>query len=178
MIAFKGFNADMTCTKGEGKFRYEVGKTYEEGVANVARNGFHCVEEPIRVLDWYPDGVWCEVEAAGDINEVDDKISCTKITINKTLSELALHVAELEWIAVHPNRETSSRIKKDVGRLFNKGIIIVRGKAPKAAGPKGSTLLYLKECEDTSEIAEMGAFQVDDKFIKANKMYDIDGRRV
>ena len=30
MIAYKGFNKDLTCTMGKGSFQYEVGKTYKD----------------------------------------------------------------------------------------------------------------------------------------------------
>ena len=53
MIAYKGFNGDLTCTLGKGRFQYEVGRTYKENEAKCARNGFHCVEEPVEVLSRY-----------------------------------------------------------------------------------------------------------------------------
>lgn len=53
MLAFKGFNSDMTCTMGHGRFQYEVGKKYEEKEANCTKNGFHCCENPLDVLHWY-----------------------------------------------------------------------------------------------------------------------------
>lgn len=34
MIAYKGFNDDMTCTKGKGSFKYEIGKTYTENYSD------------------------------------------------------------------------------------------------------------------------------------------------
>ena len=33
MIAYKGFNKDLTCTMGKGRFQYEVGKSYKEDSA-------------------------------------------------------------------------------------------------------------------------------------------------
>ena len=53
MIAYKGFNKDLTCTMGKGRFQYEVGKSYKEDSAKCASTGFHCTEEPIEVLSWY-----------------------------------------------------------------------------------------------------------------------------
>lgn len=47
MIAYKGFNKDLTCTMGKGRFQYEVGKSYKEDSAKCASTGFHCTEEPI-----------------------------------------------------------------------------------------------------------------------------------
>ena len=86
MIGYKGFNKKLQCTLGKGVFQYEVGKTYEEEEANCARNGFHFVEEPIRVLDWYEDGRWCMVDAQDVHEDGTDKVAAKKMTIIKELT--------------------------------------------------------------------------------------------
>ena len=49
MIAYKGFNKDLTCTKGKGVFQYEPGKKYVEEKAKCARTGFHAATNPLDV---------------------------------------------------------------------------------------------------------------------------------
>ena len=52
MIAYKGFNKDLTCTKGKGVFQYEPGKKYVEEKAKCARTGFHAATNPLDVLSY------------------------------------------------------------------------------------------------------------------------------
>lgn len=178
MIAYKGFNQDMTCTMGHGRFKYEVGKTYEEGNAKCASKGFHCVEEPIEVLRWYRNGRYCMVEAGGDINEDgDDKIACTKITILKEITLQQLAVLECEWIIKHPDRNYSTEIKKDSAEANTKDIVIVRGKNPKAAGGIGATIFLLQEERNSKKIKNAGAFEIDGVNYMADVYYMADGRR-
>lgn len=171
MIAFKGFKKDLVCTKGYGKFKYEVGKTYKEDKCKVASNGFHCVEEPIRVLDWYEDR-FCVVEISGDINEKDNKITATEMTILKEIDLIQLATYECVWIQNHPDREMSSRIMKDTGTAQN-DFVIVRGKNPMAAGKKGATLFLLKESKNSKKIEKITAIYIDGDDIKENQYYNI-----
>lgn len=97
MIAYKGFDKNLACTRGKGTYQYEVGKTYYEEKAKTARTGLHCVEEPIEVFRWYSgtSDRYCVVEVGDDIDESDDKISCTKMKVAKelTIQELGFHEA-------------------------------------------------------------------------------------
>ena len=83
MIAFKGFNSDMSC-RGY-KFAMGINRTEK---ANCASNGFHCTENPLDCLNYYPridNSVYCIVDACGDVDEDDNdsKISCTELNIIK-----------------------------------------------------------------------------------------------
>ena len=49
MIAYKGFNKDLTC-RG---FKYEVGKTYETATAILYKSGFHACLDPLDCLYYY-----------------------------------------------------------------------------------------------------------------------------
>lgn len=49
MIAYKGFNKDLTC-RG---FKYEVGKTYETATAILYNSGFHACLDPLDCLYYY-----------------------------------------------------------------------------------------------------------------------------
>lgn len=66
---YKAFNKDMTCTMGNGKYQYEVGKTYEQnGLAESRITGFHFCITLEDVFRFYPhDSIVCEVLALGDI---------------------------------------------------------------------------------------------------------------
>lgn len=177
MIAYKGFNTDLTCTRGKGIFRYEVGKTYKENEAKCVKTGFHCVEEPIEVLSWYRDGRYCIVDAGGDIHEDGmRRISCTELKILKEISLEQLGALECEWLIRHPDRKYSNHIRKDTGTAEKDGIVIVRGKNPKAAGRIGSTIFLLKEGKGTKEIIDAGAYTIDGTQFKPGVFYKTDGR--
>lgn len=178
MIAYKGFNKDLVCTMGKGQFQYEVGKTYKEERAKCASTGFHCVEEPIEVRSWYSSesSRYCIVDAGGDINEDGgNRISCTEMTILKEITLQQLGIMECKWMQEHPTRAYSRHVWKDCGQAEENGIVIVRGKNPKAKGEIGSTLFILRE--EKGAIEEIGVFQIDGMEYKPDTYYRVDGRR-
>lgn len=180
MIAYKGFNKDLICTMGHGQFQYQVGATYKEDKAQCASTGFHCVEEPIEVLSWYStiNARYCIVDARGDIHEDGtSKISCSEMKILKEITLEQLGALECEWLRLHPDREYSNHIQKDEGQAKNNGIVIVRGKNPKAAGQVGSTIFLLKEGKGTKEIVEAGAYTIDGAHYQPGTFYNVEGRR-
>lgn len=180
MIAYKGFNKNLTCTRGKGCFQYEVGQTYKEPEAKCANTGFHCVEEPIEVLSWYSniDSRYCIVEAGGDVHEDgNEKISCTEMKILKEISLQQLGALECKWLKEHPEREYSGHVMRDKAKATGSGIVIVRGKNPKAAGDKGSTIFLLREGKDTKEIVEIGIYQIDGVEYMPDTYYKVDGRK-
>lgn len=90
IIAYKGFDKDLSCTAGGNRFQYELGTWNEETEANCARNGFHCAENPLDCLSYYPDwgsALYYLVLADGDIDEDanDSRISCTRLRLVKQL---------------------------------------------------------------------------------------------
>lgn len=178
MIAFKGFNKDLSCTMGKGTYQYKVGETYKEDQAECARTGFHCVEEPIEVLRWYRDGRYCIVDARGDIHEDgDDKISCSEMEILKEITIEQLAAMECEWIRKHPERKCSKEVRRDTGEAREKGIVIVRGKSPKAAGGKGATIFLIREGKG-KEIKDIGAYRIDGMTFRPGAYYDVNGTEV
>lgn len=177
MIAYKGFNKDLTCTMGRGRFQYQVGQTYKEDLAECASTGFHCVEEPIEVLRWYSDGRYCMVQAGGDIHEDgNNKISCSEMKILKELSLEQIGALECEWMRMHPERAYSGEVCRDIGTARENGIVVVRGKCPKAAGGLGATLFLVKEKE--GEIVAAGAYKIDEKEYFPGVYYNTEGRKV
>ncbi len=91
LIAYKGFNADMTCRD----FQYEEGKTFEiECKIKLCGCGFHACTNLLDVFNYYcgqigEDIVIHEVYLSGDIdedNDDDSKVCASKIEIGKRLS--------------------------------------------------------------------------------------------
>lgn len=178
MICYKGFNKDLACTMGKGIYQYKIGETYKEKEADCARTGFHCVEEPIEVLRWYSKNVrFCIVEAKGDISEDgDERIACTEMKLIKEITLEQLGVLECEWIINHPDRKCSSKVEEEKGVAGSGEIVVVRGKNPKAAGAKGTTVFLLKEKTETKEIEEAAAYTIDGDTYKENMYYNVEGR--
>lgn len=87
MKAFTGFDKRLRC-RG---FRYEVGKEYQEPVAELCLKGFHACENPLDTFRYYPptDSRYCEVEIDdnGQRNSEDSKVCGEKI---KIVSEIGL----------------------------------------------------------------------------------------
>ena len=172
MRGFKGFNRDLTCTMGNGTFQYKVGETYKEEKADTAKTGFHFVEEPLEVLSWYPNGRYCLIEATGDIDEDENKLSCTEIKIIKELSLMELYAWEVRFITENPRRQIK-RAEEEKGEAQKGKPVLVIGKNPKAKGHRGSSLFVVKK--NHNRVIEAAGFLVDGKDFKANTYYDVKG---
>ena len=97
VIAYKGFNKDLTC-RG---FQYEVGKEYEEKGVSICNRGFHACQNPFDVLDFYGDIVndrFCEVEQSGQIEKDKKKQVSSKIKVIAEIGFAGLFKAGVEWI--------------------------------------------------------------------------------
>ena len=173
MLCYKGFNKKLQATRGNGTYQYQIGQTYEEPEANCAQNGFHCVEEPLRVLDWYPDGRWCKVYAEDIHEDGSDKISCRKIKIAKelTLEELCAH--EVAWIQKCPTREPSDRVFREHGEAMNGQPIVIKGSRPRGKGDIGCTIFLVKMTKKA--VGKIFVFKVDGKEYLPDKWYDVEG---
>jgi hypothetical protein len=107
IIAYKGFNADLTC---QGGFQYEVGQDYEmDGEPSLCEKGFHACTMPLDVFSYYSPGSsrYAEVSLSGtvktneDFPNFDSKTVGTKIHIDTELS-LSQMIREAEnYIAAH-----------------------------------------------------------------------------
>jgi hypothetical protein len=161
---------------GNGRFCYEVGKTYTEPKANCVENGFHCVEEPIDVLRWYSsrDSRYAMVYARGDINEDGNrKISCTQMEIRRELTLEEIGALQCWWMQKHPEREWSSLVQKDEGYAGADGIAVVYGPDPRAMGGMGSTLFLVRT--KGKEVLEVQAIRIDGGKYMPAKFYGIRG---
>ena len=97
VIAYKGFNKDLTC-KG---FKYEIGKEYEEQEVSICKSGFHACENPFDVLDYYGDILnnrFCKVEQSGTIKKEYKKQISSKIKVVAEIGFTGLFKAGVEWI--------------------------------------------------------------------------------
>jgi hypothetical protein len=180
MYAYKGFNQNLTCTLGKGKFNYKLGIWYEENEARCANTGLHCCANPLDCLSYYClDGKnrFCLVEIGGDIHEdARNRISCRRMKLIKELSyeELALHACR--YMYKHPDIPDNNHVRVDVGTAAkNDKFIIVRGKKPVGAGPSGTTVYLLQEEPDTRNIAKMAVYKVGEDGIEPGKYYNING---
>ena len=113
VIAYKGFNKDLTC-RG---FQYEIGKEYEEKEVSVCSSGFHACENPFDVLDFYSDILnnrYCKVEQYGTIKKDNKKQASSKIKVVAEIGFKGLFKAGIEWIKEITNPE--SLIKETKGK--------------------------------------------------------------
>lgn len=167
--AYKGFNKDLTCTIGHGKFQYKENEWMEEPEANCARNGFHCCYNPLDCLRYYGDfskSVYYVVNADGDIHEdgSDTKIACTRIKLVKRLSMEEFVAHALMYMSVHPYLETSGIVKNEsaYGEARN-GFWIVRGKNPRCIAPIGTVVGMAQEAADSKKVVAATVYRVDGK---------------
>ena len=82
MIAYKGFQKYLKC-RGFQFQEYGINETEK---ANCRQNRFHCAENPLDCLCYYPNwknSVYYIVDASGDLDEdgEDSKISCTNMRL-------------------------------------------------------------------------------------------------
>ena len=178
MQAYKAFEPGLIC-RG---YQFHMG-TNVASEANCARNGFHCAEDPLDCLTYYPDihrAVYCLVRAGGDIDEdaADSKIACTELKILRVLSlpDYFLHI--LLYLAKHPHRggKGRSRIADDSATARN-GYAIVKGRNPMARGELGDILAMAQENAD-GDVVEIAVHTVDGKKLRPGVYYDITGREV
>ena len=144
MIAYKGFNKDMTCRD----FQYEEGKKYETEKAIICKEGFHACKYPLDCFYYYAPNksVYHIVEQDGEIteeNQNDSKVASTKIKIGAKLDIAGLVKAAIEYTKEKVNPEAKS--DRDYGAssaIGYKGASSVTGDygASSATGYKGASV--------------------------------------
>ena len=174
MIAYKGFNHGLICLG----YHFQMGLNVTDE-ANCAHNGFHCAEDPLDCLTYYPDmnrSVYCLVNAGGDVDEDghDSKIACTELTILKRLDREEFFLHALAYMMDHPERKCGHHVAKDRGEAGKDGVVVVRGADPVAKGMKGSILALAKEGPDGKTIAQVTLACVDGKRAMPDVWYDAD----
>jgi len=173
MIAYKGFCPGLVCRDHQ----FVMGLNVTEK-ANCAANGFHCAENPLDCLTYYPNMGQSEyylVDAGGDVDEDDhdSKISCTRLTILKKLEREEFFLHALAYMADYPNREWNCHVMPEFGSASD-GFAVVRGIAPKAKGQMGDILAMAKEDPQTGKILQISLAQVDGKKVLPDTWYDVD----
>ena len=193
VTAYKGFDKDLKCRD----FQYEVGGEYRADRAVACQTGFHCCENPMDVLDYYPPcddtgtpNRFCEVEAGGDIDtSKDDKLCCTHLKVKAEIGLQGLIKAGVKFIL--------DRVKWDSDKQSNTGdqsaatntgdysaasvggkdsIAIVTGKDSKAKGALGCWIVLTERGEWNDNgypIRCVKAFKVDGNEIKAGTWYKL-----
>ncbi len=174
MIAYKGFAPGLIC-RG---YQFQMGLNVTDK-ANCARNGFHCAENPLDCLTYYPDMTHSEyylVNAGGDVDEDDrdSKVSCTELTIFKKLGREEFFLHALAYMADHPARKCGSRVMRDIGSTGNNSFVVVRGTDPVAKGGRNSILAFAKEEPETGKIVQVTLACTDGKRAKPDVWYDAD----
>lgn len=181
ILAYKGFDQDLSCTSRGNRFQYIRDAWNEEPKANCRENGFHCAENPLDCLSYYPiweKAVYYLVAASGDIDEddYDSKISCTRLRLIKQLNLEEFVTHSLNYIWNHPFRGDNWRVCQKNGTASD-GFVIVRGKNPKARGQMGDVLGFIKEEPGSRRVKEMGIYIVDGKELLPGIWYNIYGRQ-
>jgi len=177
MKAYKAFNKDLTC-RGYQFDEHIINITDK---ANCVRNGFHCAENPLDCLKYYPDwnsSVYYIVNAGGDIDEdgIDSKISCTELTLIKKLDVSGFIWECLEYMYKHPSRKCG-RVYRERADI-SEGFAIVRGKKPIVKGRSGTVFGIAKEYNLSSEIFLANIIVIDGKNFLHDVWYDITGSTV
>lgn len=177
MIAYKAFDIGLIC-RG---YQFRSDKVNITDKANCAKNGFHCAENPLDCLSYYPNWNNAEywiVEAGGDIDEddKDSKISCTRMKLIRKMSIKDFVAESLKYIYKHPRRELNNYVDEneiESASLFS----IVRGLNPIAAGKKGTILGFAQE-NGYGSVIKISMIEVDGKCFKEDTFYDINGNEV
>lgn len=178
MICYKAFKPDYTC---RGYLFDKDGINITEA-ANCVRNGFHCAENPMDCLSYYPDfknSIYCLVEADGDIHEdgSDSKISCTVLRILKELTSEEYMWMCLAYMMKYPQRPIHHAVSYDTGGAGGRGYAVVIGEAPTAKGKLGDVLAFGVRSKD-GRVVDGNVIVIDGGNYKPDILYNVDGEAV
>ena len=142
MIAYKGFHKDLKC-RGFQFQEYGINETEK---ANCRQNGFHCAENPLDCLCYYPNwknSTYYIVDASGYLDEdgEDSKISCTKMRLLKKIELRSLLLHGAAYMAKYPNRKWNSHVAKESGTSW---ILYCTWKSPQSQRTKGRFTVTFK----------------------------------
>ena len=173
MIAYKAFDLGLICRD----YQFVMGLNVTEK-ANCYKNGFHCAENPLDCLSYYPDmdnSEYYIVDARGDVHEdgSDSKISCTELNILKKLTREDFFLHCLAYMADHPLLKCSHHVERDRAKA-SRGYAVVRGYDPIAQGSVGDILAFAKEDPATRKVIQIAISQVDGDKVLPDIWYGAD----
>lgn len=178
MKAYKGFEKGLVC-RGYQFFSDRLNTTDK---ANCRENGFHCAENPLDCLFYYPNWEASEywlVEASGDIDEdeIDSKISCTEMKLVRKLDKKSFVAECLKYIYAHNlNSKKNWIIEENEGEVADFPFIIVRGINPIGKGKKDTIIGFAKE-NSVGEITDISMIYIDGKEFFPNIFYKSNGEK-
>lgn len=191
--AFKGFDKRLRC-RG---FQYEVGKEYQEPVAELCLKGFHACENPLDTFRYYPptDSRYCEVEIDdnGQRNSDDSKVCGKRIKIGTEIGVKGVINAGVRFVfencenaacehasgergnaAASGERGTATVTGRD-GRASAIGeqcIAVAWGQNSLAKGTLGNWIV-VSERGNSGGIVDAKLARVDGEIIKADTWYTL-----
>ncbi len=139
MIAYKVFHPGLIC-RG---YQFVMGMNKTDKVKCVG-NGFHCAEDPLDCLSYYPDIKGSEYHVANAGGDIDEDGNDSKIAFTKRLTREELFLHGLAYMVDHPQRKYGCHIAKDYAKARG-GYAVVRGVDPAACGDIGDILAFAKE---------------------------------
>ena len=120
--AFKGFDKRLRC-RG---FQYEVGKEYQEPVAELCIKGFHACENPLDTFRYYPptDSRYCEVEIDdnGQRNGDDSKLCGKHIKIGAEIGLGGVIKAGAQFIFEKCEESAEDHASGEMGNAAASGV--------------------------------------------------------
>ena len=178
IIAYKGFNADLTCRD----FQFRIGETYtHEGKVEACASGFHACENPLDVFNYYgPTSRFAIVECSGEINKEsngDSKIACGSIHIKAeiglpTLISKAVDLI-LSKIKLEAAKESNTGYRSAAEVTGAHSVAAALGYSSKAkAGESGAIVCVYRN--DDYELIHIRASKVGDNGIEAGKWYTLN----
>lgn len=180
MLAYKITAPGLVATMGENSnYQLKMGLN-QTPVANCAKNGFHCAENPLDCLNYYSNLKGNEiyiVNAGGDIDEDarDSKISCTELTIIRQITVPEFVAAALLYVRKYPDRPMHYRIKT-MAATAEGGFCIAEGGNPRCKAKNiGDVLGFIKTKGKDIKIKVIVA---DGEKIKTDVWYNSDGEEV
>lgn len=179
MLAYKGFQRGLICLG----YQFYKNRWNCTDKASCQESGFHCAENPLDCLIYYPRWKTSEyylVEAKGDLDEdaVDSKIACTELFLKRKLEFIQLLYEGLKYMIQKPGRNWSSVVCAEKGES-REGYAVVRGKNPIICGRKqGDILVIAKEKAGTAEIEQAAVFIIDGKDFQPAIWYDVNGKTI
>ena len=171
MLAYKAFKLGLICLGHQ----FVMGKNTTTQ-ANCRKNGYHCAENPLDCLTYYPNMEQSEyylVNAGGDLDEdgTDSKISCTELTILTKLSREDFFLHALAYMVDHPYRKWHPKVQNSYGNACQ-GYAMVRGKNPLACGSLGDILAFAREEAAENKIVQVTLACVDGQKVLPGQWYD------